>query len=139
VIACSAKWNGESEFVQSREEIVKPVRIFKGKKFCDNNGELLKQSVKAFAIGFDEDLIGTLLRCPDTREHFFKKISDATIFDYRKFIDFMDDKNFLLDSYTKFSNKVGLTISNKHIKQIDDVVLTFPFKDCVLKGGQSRG
>lgn len=107
-------------------------------KFCDTNNELLKQKVKSYALEFDEDLIGTLLDDADTREHFFKKISDATIFDYRKFIDFIDDKNFLLDSYTKFSNKVGLTVSNKHIKQIDNVVLSFPFKDCVLEGGQSK-
>jgi len=63
-------------FNEKLENILK-----QNKKFCDNNGELLKQSVKAFAIGFDEDLIGTLLECPDTKEHFFKKISDATIFD----------------------------------------------------------
>jgi adenine-specific DNA-methyltransferase len=35
-------------------------------------------------------------------------------------------------------NKVGLTISNKHIKEINEVVLSFPFKDCVLEGGQSK-
>jgi adenine-specific DNA-methyltransferase len=38
----------------------------------------------------------------------------------------------------KFSNKIGLTVSNKHLKQIDDVVLSFPFKDCVLEGGQTK-
>jgi hypothetical protein len=49
-----------------------------------------------------------------------------------------DDKNFLIDSYTKFVNKVGLTISNKHIKEINEMELSFPFKDCVLEGGQSK-
>ncbi|VAY88457.1 Type III restriction-modification system methylation subunit [hydrothermal vent metagenome] len=120
-------------FNEKLENILK-----QNEKFCSKSGELLKQKIKSYAISFDEVLIGTLLDDVDTREHFFKKISDATVFDYRKFIDFMDDKNFLLDSYTKFSNKVGLTISNKHIKQIDDVVLTFPFKDCILEGGQSK-
>jgi adenine-specific DNA-methyltransferase len=106
--------------------------------FCDTDGELLKQKIKSLALSFDEELIETLLNNTDTKEHFFKQIGKASIFDYRKLIDFIDDKNFLLDSYTKFSNKVGLTISNKHIKQIDDVVLTFPFKDCILEGGQSK-
>lgn len=106
--------------------------------FCDTDGELLKQKIKSSALSFDEELIEILLNDKDTKEHFFKQIGEATIFDYRKFIDYIDDKNFLLDSYTKFSNKVGLTISNKHIKQIDDVVLTFPFKDCILEGGQSK-
>lgn len=74
----------------------------------------------------------------DSKAHFFDEIDKATIFNYRKFIDYIDDKNFLIDSYTKFSNKVGLTVSNKHIQQINDVVLSFPFKDCVLEGGQNK-
>ena len=92
-------------FNEKLENILKQNEIF-----CDNNGELLKQKVKSYAIEFNEDLIGILLNDTDTREHFFKKMSDATVFNYRKFIDFIDDKNFLLDSYTKFSNKVELSI-----------------------------
>jgi adenine-specific DNA-methyltransferase len=33
---------------------------------------------------------------------------------------------------------MGFTISSKHIKEINEVVLSFPFKDCVLEGGQSK-
>jgi hypothetical protein len=69
-----------------------------------------------------------LLNDPDSKAHFFDEIDTATIFNYRKFIDYIDDKNFLIDSYTKFSNKVGLTVSNKHIQQINEVVLSFPAK-----------
>jgi hypothetical protein len=68
-----------------------------------------------------------------SKAHFFDEIDTATIFNYPKFIDYIDDKNFLIDSYTKFVNKVGLTISSKHIKEINEVVLSFPFKDCVLR------
>jgi len=121
------------DFNKKLENILK-----QNENFCDSDGELLKQKVKSLAISFDEELIEILFNDTDTKEHFFKDISKATIFNYRKFIDFIDDKNFLLDSYTKFSNKVGLTISDKHIKQIDDVVLSFPFKDCILEGGQSK-
>lgn len=107
-------------------------------KFTDKEGVLLKQNIKDSAEKFDADLITLLFNNHDTKAHFFDAIEDATIFNYRKFIDYIDDKKFLLDSYTKFSNKVGLTISNKHIKQINEVVLSFPFKDCVLEGGQSK-
>ncbi|WP_201523900.1 DNA methyltransferase [Aliarcobacter butzleri] len=110
----------------------------KNNKFHDGKGELLKQKVKTSALSFDEELIKLLIDNNESKEYFFKEISKTIIFDYKKFIDYIDDKNFLLDSYTKFSNKVGLTISNKYIKQIDDVVLSFPFKDCVLEGGQSN-
>jgi adenine-specific DNA-methyltransferase len=107
-------------------------------KFSDKDGHLLKQNIRHSAEQFDADLIKLLLNNQDTKTHFFNAIGDAIVFNYRKFIDYIDDKNFLIDSYTKFSNKVGLTISNKHIQQINEVVLSFPFKDCVLEGGQSK-
>lgn len=107
-------------------------------KFLDSKGEIIKASVRDAAIKFDEDLIVSLISDEKTKEQFFKTISTAMVFDYRKFIDYIEDKNFLIDSYTKFSNKIGLTISNKHLRQIDDVSLVFPFKDCVLEGGQSK-
>lgn len=107
-------------------------------KLTDREGNLLKQNIKDSSEKFDTDLIKLLLSDKDTKDHFFDEIDNATIFNYRKFIDYIDDKNFLIDSYTKFSNKVGLTLSNKHLQQINDVVLSFPFKDCVLKGGQSK-
>ena len=107
-------------------------------ELVDKEGNLLKQKVKLEAEKFNHELIKLLLENKETKAHFFDAIDSATIFNYRKFVDYIDDKNFLLDSYTKFSNKIGLTISNKHIKQINDVVLSFPFKDCVLEGGQSK-
>ncbi len=42
------------------------------------------------------------------------------------------------DSYTKYKNKVGLTIDGKYLKQRNEVALVWPFKDCILEGGQSR-
>ncbi len=108
-------------------------------QFCDKEGELLKQNIRHSAEQFDNELIKLLFNNQETKQHFFKQVSGAIIvFNYRKFIDYIGDKNFLMDSYTKFSNKVGLTVSNKHIKQIDNVVLSFPFKDCILEGGQSK-
>jgi adenine-specific DNA-methyltransferase len=107
-------------------------------KFTDKEGILLKQNIKHHAEQFDSELIKLLLNNKTTKAHFFDAIDEATIFNYRKFIDYIDDKNFLIDSYTKFANKVGLTISNKHMQQINEVALSFPFKDCVLEGGQSK-
>ena len=40
---------------------------------------------------------------------------------------------------SSFSNKIGLgTIEKRFLKNDQNVVLNFPFKDCVLKGGQSK-
>ena len=108
-------------------------------KFIDSeSGNLLKQNIRHSAEQFDDELIALLFKNQATKSHFFKAVGKATVFNYRKFVDYIDDKNFLLDSWTKFSNKVGLTISNKHIKAVDKVALDFPFKDCILEGGQSK-
>src|SRR5690606_6666543 len=42
------------------------------------------------------------------------------------------------DSYTSFKNRIGLTDDDEFIKENKDVVLSWPYKDCVLEGGQSR-
>lgn len=43
------------------------------------------------------------------------------------------------DSYTRYKNKIGL-INNKgeYISNSNDVELVFPYKDCVLEGGQTK-
>lgn len=43
------------------------------------------------------------------------------------------------DSYTRYKNKIGLTDgAGDFISSSDEVVLSFPYKDCVLEGGQSK-
>ena len=41
-------------------------------------------------------------------------------------------------SYTAYTNKIGLIKKDTFIKKFDDVVLAFPYKDCVLEGGQTK-
>jgi DNA methylase N-4/N-6 domain protein len=50
-----------------------------------------------------------LLDNDTTREKFFIKIKDVIVFDNNKFIKFINNKEFLPDSYTSFKNKIGLT------------------------------
>jgi len=49
-------------------------------------------------------------------------------------------KHILPDSYTIFKNKIGLTIDNEFIEERKDIVLSWPYKDCILIGeyGQKR-
>lgn len=42
------------------------------------------------------------------------------------------------DSYTKYTNKIGLTNGGDFISKSNDVVLDFPYKDCFLEGGQDK-
>jgi adenine-specific DNA-methyltransferase len=74
----------------------------------------------------------------DLKEKFFIKIKDVLIFNQNLFIQFLEQKNYLNDSYTQFKNKIGLSVDGKYLKQRNEVALVWPFKDCVLEGGQSR-
>lgn len=72
------------------------------------------------------------------KKRFFKKQGDVLIFLKDALLDFLDLR-LLSDSYTKFSNKIGLGTNEKNfLKSSDNVVLNFPFKDCVLKGAQKK-
>ena len=48
--------------------------------------------------------------------------------------------SFNKGSYTEYSNKIGLYSNNQEsfISQSPDVVLNFPYKDCVLEGGMTK-
>src|SRR5699024_8332981 len=47
-------------------------------------------------------------------------------------------KNYWDNSYTKYTNEIGLTSENKYLKYNTDVVLDFPHKDGILEGGMSK-
>lgn len=101
-------------------------------------GELKKWVVINKAQHADEELITLLLSDKAVKENFFKPVAGALVFNQNKFVQFLEQKNFLNDSYTQFKNKVGLTINGKFLKQRNEVALVWPFKDCILEGGQSR-
>lgn len=106
--------------------------------FVTDNGELKKWVVLNKAQNFDEELIGLLLDNADLKEKFFVNVKGTLVFNQNLFIQFLEQKNYLNDSYTQYKNKVGLTIDGKYLKQRNEVALVWPFKDCILEGGQSR-
>ncbi len=84
----------------------------------------------------DETVIDLLLQEKDLREKFFVKIKDVHVFKTNDFRFFMEE-NKVDNSYTAYKNRIGLTDSKKFLKDTNDIVLDFPYKDCVLEGGQS--
>lgn len=84
----------------------------------------------------DETVIDLLLQEKELREKFFVKIKDAYVFKTNDFRFFMEE-NKVDNSYTQYKNRIGLTDGKKFLKDTNDVVLNWPYKDCVLEGGQS--
>ncbi|MFU0573654.1 site-specific DNA-methyltransferase [Gardnerella vaginalis] len=107
-------------------------------KYKAEDGKLLKAVVYSDVMAMSEDLLPLLLSNEDVKETFFKDVQGTLVFDKQKFAWFVESKEFLPDSYTAYTNKIGLTHNSSFISQTNDVVLDFPYKDCVLEGGQDK-
>jgi len=84
----------------------------------------------------DEQIINLLLQDNDLGEKFFINIKDVYVFKTNDFKFFMEEHK-VDNSFTQYKNQIGLTDGKRFIKDTNDVVLDFPYKDCVLEGGQS--
>jgi len=103
------------------------------------DGKLLKNKIIELALAMDVGLIKLLLKNNGIKKHFFTEVAGVLVFDKIKFQKFVSNKEFLPDSYTSFKNKIGLV--NDRGEYLDDgreVVLVWPYKDCVLEGGQTK-
>ncbi len=110
----------------------------KNDKYIAEDGSLLKSIVYSDIMTMNPDLINQLMEETDVRNKFFVKINDTFVFDKQAFLWFLESKEFLPDSYTIYANKIGLTTNGEYIQKNNDVVLDFPYKDCVLEGGQTK-
>lgn len=107
-------------------------------KYLSDNGKLLKAMVYSDVMTMDKELLSLLLSDEKIKEKFFDDVNGTLVFDKQKFGWFIESKEFLPDSYTRYTNKIGLTHNGDFISKLNDVVLDFPYKDCVLEGGQDK-
>ena len=106
--------------------------------FLDDADELILAAVRDHAWQLNHDLIKLLLTDDEIKATFFDQIDGHWIFNYNTFINYITDKNFLANSYTRFRNKIGLNIEGKFLRERGEVSLVWPYKDCVLEGGQTK-
>ena len=115
------------------EEILKT-----NKKYISEDGKLLKAVVYSDVMTMDKSLLSLLISNKIIKNRFFEEVEGTLIFDKQKFTWFIESKEFLPDSYTRYTNKIGLTHNGNFISKSNDVVLDFPYKDCILEGGQDK-
>lgn len=118
-------------------EIVTEV-LMKNADYVSEDNKLLKAKVYSDCMVMKPELLKILMSETKIKETFFVNVDNTLVFDKQKFAWFIESKEFLPDSYTKYSNKIGLTTNGNFISQSNDVVLDFPYKDCVLEGGQDK-
>lgn len=106
--------------------------------FVSDDGELKKWVVAEAARAYSADVISLLLKDELIRNAFFVNVNGTEVFKLDKFLLFIEQKNYLNDGYTQFSQKVGLKIGGKFLNQRSEVELVFLHKDCVLEGGQTK-
>ncbi|EOL67938.1 hypothetical protein UK3_01426 [Enterococcus faecium EnGen0305] len=103
------------------------------------NGEELQRPIVIDDLkSYDALLISALLKNQKIRENYSVKAGDVVIFKVQEFIDILRYKDYWADSYTKYSNTIGLSSEGKYLQYNTDVVLDFPYKDCVLEGGMTK-
>lgn len=103
-----------------------------------SDDHLLKNKIMELALKLDKDLIKLLLSHNDLRKYFFIDVDNILFFDKDKFIRFISNKAFLPDSYTSFKNKIGFLVDGNYLSENKEVVLAWPYKDCILEGGQTK-
>ena len=114
------------------------IKILEKDERFTKDGKLLKNNIIEAALQLDPSLIKLLLSHKSIKTHFFKEIDNVFVFDKIEFQKFVSNKSFLKDSYTAYSNKIGLTVDDEFISEGKQVVLSWPYKDCVLEGGQTK-
>jgi adenine-specific DNA-methyltransferase len=85
------------------------------KEYVSDDGNLLKAKIYADVMSMNSELIKTLLSDENIKKVFFSTVDNVEVFDKQKFAWFVESKEFLPDSYTKYTNKVGLTINDKYL------------------------
>lgn len=108
-------------------------------RYCMDDGTLLKNRIVEDALSLNPLLVKLLLGNDKIKAVFFQDVEGVVVFDKVKFQRFVCDTQFLGGSYTMFKNKIGLTDENgRFISESREVVLSWPYKDCVLEGGQTK-
>jgi adenine-specific DNA-methyltransferase len=107
-------------------------------EFFSQDGSLLRNLVIEKGLRLDQDLLSLLLSHNNIKQYFFTVVGEIHVFDKEKFLQFVNNKNFLPDSSATLTNEIVLSEDNGKtlLSQNRKVSLVWPDKDCVLQEGQ---
>ncbi|MGE7673489.1 DNA methyltransferase [Lysinibacillus sp. NPDC094403] len=108
-----------------------------------NNDYLIDNQINKTRIiedlrNYNEKLIKLLLEDNLIKEKFVKNIQGIQVLKIDELIDVLQLKNYWMNSYTKYQNKIGLSSEGKYLAYNSDTVLNYPFKDCLLEGSMTK-
>src|SRR5699024_10009351 len=117
------------------EQIKQVIRRFP--KYWEQDS-LLKNRLIDDIRAYKTPVIKALLANELIKDTYSLEFDGVTILKVEDFIIMLRYKNYWEDSYTKYSNEIGLTSDGKYLNYTTDVVLDFPHKDGVLEGGMTK-
>ena len=103
-------------------------------------GMLNKNKLSELARKHDAKLLNVLMKEEKIKNHFFVEVEEGVlVFKKDVFLQFLNNKEFLPDSFTAYKTKIGLgSRDGSLLSESRDIVLNFPYKDCILEGGQTK-
>ena len=103
-------------------------------------GILNKNKLSELARKYDAKLLNVLMKEEKIKNHFFSELEEGIlVFKKDVFLQFLNNKEFLPDSFTAYKTKIGLgSRVGSLLSENHDIVLNFPYKDCILEGGQTK-
>lgn len=121
------------ELIEHTENLLK-----QDERFADKDKQLFIPKILESIENIDLDFVQLLVNDKTTKKHFFITTKDFCILNQNKLIEFFTMNEYFNHSFTSYKNKIGLIKKDSFIKKFDDVVLAFPYKDCMLEGGQTK-
>ncbi|MHA2914040.1 DNA methyltransferase [Staphylococcus epidermidis] len=87
---------------------------------------------------YDKKLISKITSDNYFLDNYTFEINEFKILRVEELISELTFNKFWDNSYTKFENTIGLTSEDKYLKYNSDVVIDFPYKDCILEAGMTK-
>lgn len=101
-------------------------------------GLLKKDTIINDLDNYKPELVEKILTNAILNEAFTEDIAGATILKINDIIQILEVDEYWSNSYTRYTNKIGLSMNNRYLDEVTDVVLDFPYKDTILKAGMSK-
>ena len=101
-------------------------------------GLLKKDAIIVDLDNYKPELVEKILTNALLNEAFTEDIAGVTILKINDIIQMLEVDEYWSNSYTRYTNKIGLSMNNRYLDEVTDVVLDFPYKDTILKAGMSK-
>lgn len=129
-----SKLSTETNSLYSKiEEILKSIP-----ELITEEKELRYNKIKEMAENGESTLLIPLIKDKKIKDAFFAPVLDSFVFKTKEFKEFLDYSSSNNSYSQHLGKRIGLYTGDASLLDRNEVVLNFPYKDCVLEGGQKK-